>query len=340
MTDLIIDWYLANKRDLPWRDTTNPYYIWLSEIILQQTRVVQGLDYYLRFVSKYPTIVDLANAEEDEVLRLWQGLGYYSRARNIHATAKFVRDNYEGIFPSTYEEVLALKGIGPYTAAAICSFAYRLPYPAVDGNVFRVISRLFAVEEPIDTSSGKKIFTAYAEEMMDVKHPDLFNQAMMEFGAMQCTPQSPACQVCPLLDKCRAYELNLVKLLPIKSNKTKIRPRYLHFFDFGDKEYVYLQKRGVTDIWRGLYQLPLIESENEELSLDKFKNTFSIDEDIINISNVANYKHVLSHQTLHCSFYKVDSLPAADLSEFTRILLSELDEYPLPRVMEKYFEKR
>lgn len=340
MTDLIIDWYLANKRDLPWRDTTNPYYIWLSEIILQQTRVVQGLDYYLRFVSKYPTIVDLANAEEDEVLRLWQGLGYYSRARNIHATAKFVRDNYEGIFPSTYEEVLALKGIGPYTAAAICSFAYRLPYPAVDGNVFRVISRLFAVEEPIDTSSGKKIFTAYAEEMMDVKHPDLFNQAMMEFGAMQCTPQSPACPVCPLLDKCRAYELNLVKLLPIKSNKTKVRSRYLHFFDFGDKEYVYLQKRGVTDIWRGLYQLPLIESENEELSLDKFKNTFSIDEDIINISNVANYKHVLSHQTLHCSFYKIDSLPAADLSEFTRILLSELDEYPLPRVMEKYFEKR
>ncbi|MGL5635915.1 MAG: A/G-specific adenine glycosylase, partial [Bacteroidales bacterium] len=252
MTDLIIDWYLANKRDLPWRNTTNPYFIWLSEIILQQTRVSQGMDYYLRFIDKYPTVIDLANAEEDEILRLWQGLGYYSRARNIHATAKYIRDFCAGVFPDTYKEVLALKGVGPYTAAAICSFAYRLPHAAVDGNVYRVIARLFALTEPIDSTDGKKLFAAYADELLDKDRPDLFNQAMMEFGAMQCVPQSPHCDVCPLQDNCLAYARDLVKDLPVKSSKTKVRPRYLHFFDFGSPDSVYLEKRGVTDIWRGL----------------------------------------------------------------------------------------
>ncbi|MGL5689835.1 MAG: A/G-specific adenine glycosylase [Bacteroidales bacterium] len=339
MTDLIIDWYLANKRDLPWRNTTNPYFIWLSEIILQQTRVSQGMDYYLRFIDKYPTVIDLANAEEDEILRLWQGLGYYSRARNIHATAKYIRDFCAGVFPDTYKEVLALKGVGPYTAAAICSFAYRLPHAAVDGNVYRVIARLFALTEPIDSTDGKKLFAAYADELLDKDRPDLFNQAMMEFGAMQCVPQSPHCDICPLQDNCLAYALDLVKDLPVKSSKTKVRPRYLHFFDFGSPDSVYLEKRGVTDIWRGLYQLPLIENDSEEFPCVIFNDKFMTQE-TLSISEKMTIKHILSHQTLYCSFYRVESSDGFNLSDYIQISFDNLESYPIPRVIEKYFEKR
>ncbi|MGL4779679.1 MAG: A/G-specific adenine glycosylase [Bacteroidales bacterium] len=339
MTDLIIDWYLANKRDLPWRNTTNPYFIWLSEVILQQTRVSQGMDYYLRFIESYPTIVDLANAEEDEVLRLWQGLGYYSRARNIHATAKLVRDQYNGVFPDTYKEVLALKGIGPYTAAAICSFAYRLPYAAVDGNVYRVLSRLFALTEPIDSNTGKKLFSAYADELLDRDRPDLFNQAMMEFGAMQCVPQNPDCLNCPLRAKCLAFAKDLVKVLPVKAAKTKVRPRYLHFFDFGSSDFIYLEKRGVTDIWRGLYQLPLIESDTDEFPIAGFNNRYLINNEIVSVRVIATFKHILSHQTLYCTFYKVEHVENMVLSDYVKVSVNNLEAYPIPRVIDKYFEK-
>ena len=222
---ILLDWYAEHKRELPWRETKDPYRIWISEIILQQTRVAQGYEYFQRFVERFPDLVALAEADEDEVMKYWQGLGYYSRARNLHAAAR----SMNGVFPRTYEGVRALKGVGDYTAAAICSIAYDMPYAVVDGNVYRVLSRYFGVETPIDSTQGKKLFASLAQEMLDEKHAALYNQAIMDFGAIQCTPQSPSCMFCPLADSCSALATGKVNLLPVKQHKTKTTDRYFTY---------------------------------------------------------------------------------------------------------------
>ncbi len=267
----IYSWFSFHKRELPWRSTRDPYKIWLSEIILQQTRILQGIDYYQRFIEKFPTIFDLANASEDEVLKLWQGLGYYSRARNLHYTAQFIVNNFNGRFPTDYKTILSLKGIGHYTAAAISSIAFDQPYPAVDGNIYRLISRYFGIKSPVDTEKGKKEVIEIAKELMPKKNAGFHNQALMEFGALQCIPKSPNCKICPLYDSCYAVKHNLQNELPLKTKKTKQRTRYFYYYLIEYKNSIYFEKRETNDIWKNLYQLPLLESV-EELSESEILN--------------------------------------------------------------------
>lgn len=303
----IMGWYLKNKRDLPWRQEKDAYKIWLSEIILQQTQVVQGLSYYLKFTQKYPKVKDLAVAPEDEVLRLWQGLGYYSRARNLHASAKFIQDNFKGKFPSSFSEIKELKGVGDYTAAAIASFAYDLPHAVVDGNVYRVLSRVFGIKTPIDVSQAKKEFQHLADELLDKKNPALFNQSIMEFGSQYCKPQNPDCENCVLISKCYAFKHALVDLLPIKAKKTKIRNRYFNYLVIADKKgNLIIHKRQAGDIWQGLYEFTLIESDKplsqqQLFKTDAFKQLVKKDFAIKYTS--VEYKHILSHQHLYAKFY-------------------------------------
>jgi len=262
-SNYLIQWYLQNKRELPWRNSQNPYEIWLSEIILQQTRVAQGLPYFESFLAHFPTVFDLAKASEEQVLKLWQGLGYYSRARNLHQTAKIIAFEKEGQFPKTYNELLELKGIGSYTAAAIASFAYDEAVPVVDGNVFRVLSRYFNVESDISSSKAKNEFTALAKEVMDSKQPALFNQAIMEFGALQCVPKNPDCSVCVFNTSCAALQMKKVQSLPLKLKKTKIAKRFFNYLVFQDaNNNSVVNKRTSTGIWHNLYEFPLIETEN------------------------------------------------------------------------------
>jgi len=257
-------WYLKNKRDLPWRNTQNPYFIWLSEIMLQQTRVAQGMPYFFAFTNAFPTVFDLANASEEQVLKLWQGLGYYSRARNLHKTAQFVATELDGKFPDTYKELIKLKGVGEYTAAAIASFSFDENVPVVDGNVFRVLSRYFDIETDILSSGAKKEFTALAYELMSKDNPALFNQAIMEFGALQCVPKNPNCEVCPLNNGCLALQKNKVDQLPVKSKKTKVKNRFFNYVVFLDEnQNTIIQKRSDKGIWHNLYEFPLIETETE-----------------------------------------------------------------------------
>jgi len=255
---ILQEWYAVNKRDLPWRHTKDPYLIWVSEIILQQTRVAQGLDYYNRFVGRFPNIRSLAEAEQVEVLKYWQGLGYYSRARNLHETAIDICRRWNGIFPERYDDILALKGIGEYTAAAIASLAWNLPYPVVDGNVYRVLGRLFTIETPIDTGKGKKEYRELATLLMPPEQAGLHNQAMMEFGALQCIPQTPDCETCPLSGSCFGYASGNPQQYPVKQNKTKIRNRYLHYFIILHGTDTFIRRRSEKDIWEGLYEFPLL----------------------------------------------------------------------------------
>ena len=264
-SNLLIKWYLQKKRDLPWRNTINPYLIWLSEIMLQQTRVAQGMPYFLSFTTAFPTVFDLAKANEEQVLKLWQGLGYYSRARNLHKTAQFVANELDGIFPDNYKDLLQLKGVGEYTAAAIASFSYNEVIPVVDGNVFRVLSRIFDIETDIAQASAKKEFAALAFELMPKDSPAIFNQAIMEFGALQCVPKSPNCSICVFNESCAALQKKKVDQLPIKSKKLKVRNRYFNYIVASDEnENTIIQKRTSKGIWHNLYEFPLLETEKEE----------------------------------------------------------------------------
>src|SRR6478736_1262977 len=264
-SNILIKWYLQNKRDLPWRKTTDPYPIWLSEIMLQQTRVAQGMPYFLSFTTAFPTVFDLANASEEQVLKLWQGLGYYSRARNLHKTAQIVAFEMNGIFPDNYNDLLKLKGIGEYTAAAIASFSYNECVPVVDGNVFRVLSRYFDLETDIAQASAKKEFAALAFELMPKDNPAQFNQAIMEFGALQCVPKNPNCAECVFNDSCLALQKKKVNQLPVKLKKTKVRNRYFNYIiGIDEKENTIIQKRTAKGIWHNLYEFPLIETEQVE----------------------------------------------------------------------------
>ena len=263
---LIAQWYRQNSRNLPWRNTNDPYFIWLSEIIMQQTRIEQGTSYYEKFTSNYPTINDLANANEQQVLNDWQGLGYYSRARNLHYSAKLVRDEYNGVFPSTFDDILKLKGVGTYTAAAISSFAFKESKAVVDGNVYRLLSRVYDVDTPIDSSKGKKEFQLIADELIPQENPDIHNQAIMEVGSLVCTPKNPNCDECPLNGICLAREKNTVDLRPVKSKKTKVRDRYFHYLIYNDKGETYIEQRTEKGIWQNMYQFPMIEIESGDAS--------------------------------------------------------------------------
>lgn len=339
---IIINWYENHKRDLPWRHTTNPYYIWLSEVILQQTRVDQGLNYYLRFIERYPTVMDLAAANEDDVLKLWQGLGYYSRARNLHAAAQLVAKEYKGIFPAEYKEILRLKGVGDYTAAAIASFSYDLPHACVDGNVYRVLSRVFAIDTPIDTPQGKRIFAELANELLDKKRPGIYNQAIMEFGALQCTPANPNCGNCPLSDMCLAVAEGKVNQYPRKAGKVKTRNRYFNYLDIRYQDFVYLQKRTAKDIWHNLYELILIESENP-LSIEELQNDDRFHEIFADagqefIDTAFQAKHILSHQTIYATFYRIE-IEKELTGDYLQINKREIDNYPISRLVERYLEQ-
>jgi A/G-specific adenine glycosylase len=340
----LIDWYKSNKRMLPWRSINDPYKIWISEIILQQTRVAQGLEYYIRFIERFPDVKTLADADEQEVLKYWQGLGYYSRARNLHAAARTVRDQYAGKFPENYESILKLKGIGEYTAAAIASFVWNLPYPVVDGNVFRVLSRLFLIDEPIDTQKGKKYFTMLAGEIMGKARPGLFNQAIMEFGALQCTPSAPDCMRCPFIDNCLAYSKQAISDYPVKLNKTKTKDLYLYYFHIHWKKYTYLYIRKEKGIWQNLFEFPLIESEKaiepETLIKDAVFPPFLPAENIDSFRFVIqNRKHVLSHRILYATFIEVFLNREPEIPEsIIRIKENDIEQYPVHRLMEYYIE--
>jgi len=309
----IISWYEENKRDLPWRHTRDPYKIWLSEIILQQTRIVQGLPYYQKFVEHFPDINSLANAKEDRVLRLWQGLGYYSRARNLHACAKKVNDEFGGIFPQTFEELKKLPGIGTYTAAAIASIAFREPVAVVDGNVYRFLARVFGIDLDISSNEGKAYFFDKANELIDKQQPDLFNQAMMEFGALHCTPQNPKCDSCIFIRTCVAYQKEQQEMLPVKSKKQAIRKRYFTYIIIEHRCRLLMRKRQPGDIWQGLYDFFLIEKPrllNPEKLLLEHHELKTVDP--AQVSEM--YKHVLSHQHLMTRFVWI-KVPADQLLE-------------------------
>lgn len=324
MVNRLLAWYDANHRVLPWRETRDPYAIWVSEIILQQTRVAQGLDYYRRFLEAFPDVESLAVADQDAVMRVWQGLGYYSRARNMQQAARQVVAM--GGFPNTYEGLLYLKGIGPYTAAAIGSFAFGLPVAAIDGNVLRVVSRLFCVEEPVDANAGRKMIEQLVGELLPVDDSAHFNQAMMEFGALQCVPH-PDCGACPLASHCLALDRDRVEDLPAKEHHTKIRDRFFHYFFIHDDTSFYLHKRGEGDIWQGLYELPLREVDNAD-----------VEETLLPVKSA---RHVLSHQVIHARLYEQvcsSSLPPRE--DCIIVDMRDIDQYPLPRLIQILLDGR
>lgn len=335
----IIEWYEVNKRELPWRESADPYLIWISEIILQQTRVAQGYDYFVRFVGRFPDVKTLAEAEEDEVMKFWQGLGYYSRARNLHEAAR----SMNGVFPKTYPEVLALKGVGEYTAAAICSFAYGMPYAVVDGNVYRVLSRYFGIDTPIDSTEGKKLFAALAQEMLDVGRPADYNQGMMDFGAMQCTPQSPDCLFCPLAEGCVALRKGMVAKLPVKQHRTKTTNRFFNYIYVRAGAYTYINKRRGDDIWKNLFELPMIETEKalteeEFLRLKEVREMMG-EKPVVRLV-CKGVKHVLSHRVIYADFYEVIVPEEWDgFGGFQKIRAEELGRYAVPKLVQGFIEK-
>ncbi len=337
---LIINWYRQNKRNLPWRITKDPYKIWLSEIILQQTRVDQGTNYYLKFCKNYPTIKDLANADEQEVLTDWQGLGYYSRARNLHFAAKMIMNEFDGTFPTTFEDISRLKGVGNYTASAIASFAYDLPHAVVDGNVFRVLSRLFDISTPIDTNEGLKIYNTLANDLLNREFPAEHNQAIMEFGALQCTPTNPNCESCPFVLSCLARKNNSIQIRPVKKGKTKVKNRYFHFLHLEDEYHLLLTKRKEKDIWQNMYQFPLIEKE-EAMDLTYLKEAFTSLFGVNVTVSKTNIKHILSHQHIYTTFWRIHELPKIfkKNSEYLWLEKKELVRFPIPRLIERYLEE-
>lgn len=334
----LIKWYKIHQRQLPWRETTNPYHIWLSEIILQQTRVEQGLAYYIEFVSKYPTVKDLASASEDDVLRTWQGLGYYSRARNLHFTAKMIVEEMDSKFPTNYTALLKLKGVGEYTAAAIASFAFDEIVAVVDGNVFRVLSRVFGVDIDIMSNEGKKYFQKLASELITKKSPADFNQSIMEFGALWCTPKTPKCNDCPFQISCVALNEKRIDQLPVKLKKTKIRNRYFNYLVIENNGAIALKKRDKGDIWQGLYDLPLLESETplDEKNLIAHKSfPFDLSNPYLITKQSDSYKHILSHQRIYATFWHIKSDVLEKFKFYEKL---EVEDLPNPVLVNNYLK--
>lgn len=334
-------WYSEHKRDMPWRNTKNPYNIWLSEIILQQTQVAQGLPYYDAFVNKYPTVFDLANAQEEDVLKLWQGLGYYSRARNLHTSAKYIANELNGVFPNTYKDLLQLKGVGDYTASAIASICFNEPTAVVDGNVYRVLSRYFGIDTPINSTKGIKEFKSLATSLMDHENPSDYNQAIMEFGAIQCKPKNPNCITCPLNESCGALQKNKIEALPVKLNKTKVSTKHFNFLVLlsTDKQTIF-QKRTTKGIWQNLYQFPLLETDQKLRMADFEKHPFiqSLFKDApfeFSLYNSKDIVHKLSHQHLHTKFWiiEIDKLPQKGIS------IAEIKTYPTAILISNFIDE-
>lgn len=333
----LINWYLKNNRELPWRKTRDPYKIWLSEIMLQQTRVAQGLPYFLKFTEAFPTVFDLAEAEESYVLKLWQGLGYYSRARNLHYTAKYVVEHYNGIFPNNYKELLKLKGVGDYTASAIASICFNEQAAVVDGNVHRVLARYFGINTPINSTEGIKEFKALAQTLIQEDAPGTYNQAIMDFGAIQCKPQSPDCSVCPIATSCVALEKNVVGELPVKIKKTKVKKRYFNYMVVQtDSEETVFTKREGKGIWEGLYEFPLIETKQDSIieeliSTKEFISLFPEDASI-SLFNSKSVIHKLSHQHLYTRFWIIKTKKV----NTELISWAEIEKFPTPVLISNF----
>jgi len=329
----LIVWYLQNGRTLPWRETRDPYKIWLSEILLQQTRVAQGLPYYLKFVEAFPNVQALAKTSEEKVLKLWQGLGYYSRARNLHFTARYIVEEYQGIFPNNYKDLLKLRGVGDYTASAIASICFDEPAAVVDGNVYRVLSRVFGIATPINSSAGIKEFKQLAQALIDESQPGTFNQAIMEFGARYCVPQNPICEGCIFSEKCVAVKMKKVNVLPVKINKTKVKQHYFNYIvPISTEDTTVLEQRTGKGIWQNLYQFPLVESDSE-LNLNEILNneTYKSVSEKLKITNLTLYNsktvlHKLSHKHLHTRFWIAEVSSIKDNS----IKLDEIQTLPVP----------
>ncbi|MBO6026566.1 MAG: A/G-specific adenine glycosylase [Bacteroidales bacterium] len=347
MTELqatLAHWYEAHRRELPWRSDPTPYYVWLSEIILQQTRVNQGFDYFVRFVEKWPTLNDLASATEEEVLKMWQGLGYYSRARNLHKCARQVVELHSGEFPRDFESLKKLQGIGNYTAAAIASIAFGLPHAVVDGNVYRVLARLYDIDTPINNDAGTKLFAELATTLLDREHPGRHNQAMMEFGALQCVPKNPDCTQCPLLGQCLAFAHQTVDERPKKEKKIKIKTRFFHYLVIKTPDHgVYLHKRKANDIWKNLYDFPCIESEKplsiEELVRTDYFQKLGINQNF-EISRISQqHVHKLTHQTIIAIFVEIkisNFLPTIQINDILLAFENELGTFPVPKLIDNY----
>ncbi len=342
--EILLRWYSVHKRDLPWRHIHDPYHIWVSEIILQQTRVIQGTDYYHRFIRIFPDVFSLADATVEQVLKAWEGLGYYSRARNMHETARRIVTEYHGAFPDSYEELLKLKGVGPYTAAAVASIAFRQPVPVVDGNVFRVLSRFFALRAPMDTSEGRKEVARLSGRMMPQERPGDFNQAMMEFGALQCVPGLPDCGKCPLEGLCLAKKQNIVEELPVRSKAPGITTRYLHYLVWRYKGEILIKQRKQKDIWYKLYDFP-------EIATVRDKDPESIFSDFLQKEGLPRrlgaevvisepVLHQLTHRRIIARFYHIENRWFALTDpEYLKVPLHKLDTYAFPRLITAYMEK-
>ena len=340
IADILMHWYSVNKRQMPWRMTKDPYKIWLSEIILQQTQIKQGLPYYEAFITIFPTVFELAKASEEDVLKLWQGLGYYSRARNLHETAKFIVRELNGNFPETYEGLLKLKGVGDYTASAIGSICFNLPTAVVDGNVYRVLARYYGIQIPINSTEGIKKFKSIAQKLIDKNNPGNHNQAIMEFGALQCKPSSPDCSKCILVDNCIAHKTNTVDQLPLKLKKTKIKKKHFNYIVMNSEDgRTRLEKREGRGIWQNLYQFPLVESEGS-LSIgalmkhEDFQELLPDDYIGLNLFNKEAIVHKLSHQHLHTHFWIVKTKTLDGES----IPISKVRQYPVPILISNFME--
>lgn len=337
----LIEWYGINKRSLPWRDVSEPYLIWLSEVILQQTRVEQGMAYYRKMAERYPSVYDLAAAEEEDVLKMWQGLGYYSRARNMHATARYIAENLNGEFPRNYKELLKLKGVGVQTAAAIASFAFDLPHPVIDGNVIRVLSRYFGIERDASHAGGRMYFSDLAHSIMAKKQSATYNQAIMDFGAMLCVPGNPRCDVCPVAKRCVAYSTGMQKMLPLKSKKTTQKKRFFHYLIIGGGHGILFNKRKENDIWKGLYDFPLLEAErmlSEDTLLQHLKKHPILEKTPWELGKVSGtYTHILTHQRIEAKFIELDVAALGDIPEgFEMTAYKDIPALAVPRLVEKY----
>ena len=338
LTNILLNWYFENARDLPWRKTKDPYKIWLSEVILQQTTVRQGLPYYNSFVHHFPTVQHLAEADQDTVLKLWQGLGYYSRARNLLAAAKHICEKHKGHFPENYEDIIKLPGVGPYTAAAVLSFAFNKEYVVVDGNVNRVASRLFGIIDDIRSKESQQSIKGFLNQMIKHTEPEVFNQAIMEFGALQCVPNKPDCQLCPFMNSCYAYKNKLVSTLPLKTKKPAKRLRYFNYLILLDSsQNTIIRKREKKDIWRGLFEFPLIETQEIAESIKDLE--ISYDALPVSVSKSKTYKHILTHQKIIAQFFVLHTEKALEgLVEPGDILVpySKLQDYAVPRLIDLY----
>ena len=344
--EILAHWYETHKRELPWRDAPSPYYVWLSEVILQQTRVSQGLDYFNRFVERWPELSDLAEASEEAVLKMWQGLGYYSRARNLHRCAQQIFKEHDGVFPEELEALKKLQGIGDYTAAAIASIAFDKPCAVVDGNVYRVLARLYDIDTPINSNEGMKTFTELADNLLDKEHPGRHNQAMMEFGALHCVPKNPDCLTCPLQSHCLAFSHHTVAQRPVKLQKTKVRTRFLNYLVIRDKHNnLCLRKRQGDDIWKNLYDFPCIESSHT-LSSDELiahpDFTETLPRQDFQISRISPpFTHKLTHQKLVATFIEIkisDFLPSIQKNNILLVPENELEQYPVPKLVDNYLK--